>query len=311
MSKTRLLRSGDQPSLDTFIRKENTDTLSPSNQEIRDMFENLKRSQDSIKTSIESNKKDDDSRQLKNEKMIETMGENMNKLTENINQILPKIGQIETRLTTVESKLDSVPEIEKAMETIEDVEQALPRIGSIEDRLTHIESMLETRVKDQRRMKDPEVKALWVELERKRQNLIVYGLEGSESPEQSVEIAKTFMMENLKLDPEWVQQLHLKAANRLQGNGKSPLPLKISFMWPEERDKCLRAGFNLKGSKLSLRTDLPKAMRVERAKLANQGYEMMKRGEVFAKKIKEKGISVYLLVKDNEGDNWRTITQNE
>ena len=98
---------------------------------------------------------------------------------------------------------------------------------------------------------------------------------------------------------------------RLQGNGKGPHPLKLSFMWPRDRDTCLKAGFNLKGTNLSFRTDLPRSMPIKTAMLASDGYGVKKRGAVVATKIRVKGISIYLDVKDKEGDKWRTLKEKE
>ena len=97
---------------------------------------------------------------------------------------------------------------------------------------------------------------------------------------KSVEVAKKFLLEDLKMEKEWVEQLQIKYAMRLQGNGESPAPLKIAFFYPQYKDACLRNGRNLKGTNLSLRTDLPKAMRVDRAILASKAYNMKKNGEV-------------------------------
>ena len=236
--------------------------------------------------------------------MVEAINDKVNPITENIDKIIPRLGVIEARLTSVEERLDAATDLERNIECLEDVEQALPRIGTIEDRLTEIEEQLNDRIKFQKRVKDLEEQALWEELERKKQNLVVYGLEGSESSEETLGVTKTFMREKLKLDPKWVEEVQLKAAMRLQGNGKGPLPIRITFMWPKDRDTCL------KGTNLSLRTDLPRSMRVERAKLASDGYARKKRGEVIKTRIREKGITLWLEVIENEGEKWKPIKKD-
>ena len=71
--------------------------------------------------------------------------------------------------------------------------------------------------------------------------------------------------------------------------------------------EAAKAGYNLKNTKLSIRTDLPKSMRVERAKLASKAYNLKKNGEAKHTKIKEKGISLWLVIKKNDGDNWAPV----
>ena len=94
---------------------------------------------------------------------------------------------------------------------------------------------------------------------------------------------------------------------RLQNNGESPAPLKIALFYPEDKESCLRHGRNLKGTNLSLRNDLPKAMRVDRAILATKAYNMKKNGEVKHTRIRIKGISVWLEVKVTDKDDWVTV----
>ena len=237
MSKTRQQKVGEQSNIDSFMRKDPPSEDPPfTNKEIKQMFANLEKNQSSIKTSIENKNKNEDSRLNKNEKMVESINDNVNRITESIDKIIPRLGAIEARLTSVEERLDATTDLERNLECLEDVEQALPRIGTIEDRLTEIEEQLNDRVKLQKRVVELEEQALWEELERKKQNLVVYGLEGSESPEETLGVTKTFMREKLKLDPKWVEEVQLKAAVRLQGNGKGPLPIRISFMWPKDRD---------------------------------------------------------------------------
>ena len=56
---------------------------------------------------------------------------------------------------------------------------------------------------------------------------------------------------------------------------------------------------------MSIRTDLPKSIRVERAKLAHDVYLMKKRKDFFDVRLREKAISVWIEVKVNEKDEWK------
>ena len=99
----------------------------------------------------------------------------------------------------------------------------------------------------------------------------------------------------------------MKSATRLQSNWESSAPLKIAFFYPADRDACLRCGKNLKGTNISLRSDLPKAIRIERDILASRAHNMKKTGEVTHTKVREKGISMWLEVKYPNEDKWVTI----
>ena len=148
--------------------------------------------------------------------------------------------------------------------------------------------------------------SIWEEYEHKKDNLVAYGVQGSESPAKSPEVAREFMTKWLKMDPEYVKSITIKSAARLQGNGKGPAPLRITFVRSDERDTCLRAGPKLKGTNKSLRTDLPKTVRVARAKLAAKGKTLKAEGKVIHTRVREKAISVWLEVKVTEASDWKT-----
>ena len=144
--------------------------------------------------------------------------------------------EIKNRITAIEDRMDSVNDVEKALENLDDIEQVLPRIGDAEDRTTKLEKKMEENLSLRKDITSLQTQALWEEYERKKQNLVVYGLEGSEN-ENTVTVTKEFMTNRLKLDRDWVDSLQLKSCIRLQGNGKGPLPLRISFSLPKERDR--------------------------------------------------------------------------
>ena len=103
-----------------------------------------------------------------------------------------------------------------------------------------------------------------------------------------------------------MKKIQIKSASRLQGNGNGPSPLRITFNRADERDTCLRQGPKLKGTKQALRTDLPKSVRIERAKLAAKGHDLKKRGVVHNTKLRERAINVWLEVKKTAESDWTT-----
>ena len=55
---------------------------------------------------------------------------------------------------------------------------------------------------------------------------------------------------------------------------------------------------------MAIRTDLPKAIRLKRAKLASEVYKMKKRDDIFNAKLRERGIMVWIEYKTSEkGDS--------
>ena len=280
-----------------FDRRANASVLDLSNAEIREMFRELK-------SSIDNNNKEDNTRLTKNEKLVEDMTGNINRRMENFNRILPRIGDIESRLNSIEGKLDTIPNIGNKLENIEDVEQALPRISDLEDRLVQVEKKIEENYKLREQVEELLEARFREEYKRKRDNVIVYGPPGKEVPGKSILVAKAFLYEDLKMEYDWVDKVQIKSATRLQSNGEASAPLKICFFNPHHRDACLRNGKNLNGTNFSIRSDLPKAVHVERAILASKAYNLKQNHEVTDTNIREKGISVWLEVKYPKEDKW-------
>ena len=58
---------------------------------------------------------------------------------------------------------------------------------------------------------------------------------------------------------------------------------------------------------MSIRTDLPRSLRVKRAELASKGYKMKKDGECKFTRMREKGIDIWLDVKRTSDGDWERI----
>ena len=134
--------------------------------------------------------------------------------------------------------------------------------------------------------------------------MVAYGIKGAGKANTIRQVVKSFMIDNLKLEKEWVDKLPIKSTITLQSNGSGPPPVRISFFYPNERDKVLPAGTNLKGSDMSIRTDLPKPLRIQKAKLAKEGYEMKKRGSANFTSLREKGIDILLIYRNRTDSKW-------
>ena len=195
------------------------------------------------------------------------------------------------------------------IEGIEDIEQTTPTVGNLGDRMVVIEKKLEENVKLKAQVEDLLESRLWEEYERKRDNPILHGQPGKQSPQESISVVKNFMVEHMKINKEWVEDLQIKSAMELQGTGDGPVPLRMSFMYTQDTELCLQAGPGLKGTVVFLGSDLPKAVRVVRAILASKGYLMKQNGEDFSTQIREKAINVWLEVKYIEKGEWTTTLQ--
>ena len=301
--KTRAQREGESPQkeADQNTSRDSSEESESTLSELKDLMIQMQENQKKMQESI-----NDTGRLSKTEDIVDKMGTRLDSITESLEIITPKLGELDERLTSIEQKLDQISEKEGRPEVLEDVERALPRIGDMEDRIREIEKKIGEYDTLTERVKDLEANSIWEEYERKKDNLVAYGVQGSEKPANSPNVAREFMVKSLKLDKEYVDKIQIKSAARLQGNGKGPPPLRITFLKADERDTCLRQGPKLKGTKESLRTDLPKSVRIKRAKLAATGHTLKANGTVVHTRLREKAINVWLEVKKTEESDWKT-----
>ena len=73
--------------------------------------------------------------------------------------------------------------------------------------MAQTEKSLEENIKLSERIESLEDKILWEQYDRKKDNLIVHGLVGSGKPQESEQVAKRFINDNLELTAEQVEKV--------------------------------------------------------------------------------------------------------
>jgi len=140
----------------------------------------------------------------------------------------------------------------------------------------------------------------------RKYNLLLYGGEGQDTkPEETIERVRRFAYENLKLGEQLARKLAFRNAHRLQRRESGPAPIIVVFLFWSEREAFLRAGKNLKDTKMSVRTDLPPELKKRRGELAHEAYKMRQQG--VQARIREKGADVWIETRNDSGQLWKKL----
>jgi outer membrane murein-binding lipoprotein Lpp len=139
----------------------------------------------------------------------------------------------------------------------------------------------------------------------RKYHLLLYGVDGQDrTPKDTIERVRTFAKNSLKLDENYANKIVIRNAHRLQNRQDGgPATIVIVFLYWSEREAFLRAGPNLRGSKMSVRTDLPPELKQLRGRLASEAYDIRQNEHIHAR-IREKGADVWIETRKDSSSPW-------
>jgi hypothetical protein len=194
-------------------------------------------------------------------------------------------------------------------------EKVTERVDKLSDKLevleVDVDNVKQSQAKDHEKMEKMEQELgelrrslLLTQVYSRKYHLLLYGVEGFESsPAACIERVRKFASENLKLDEDFAKKLVIRNAHRLQKRDVGPTPIIVVFLYWQQRDAFMRAGRNLAGTKMSVRTDLPPVLKQRRGQLASAAYEI-RRDEHVQARVQEKGIDVWIETRKSSTDPW-------
>ena len=123
---------------------------------------------------------------------------------------------------------------------------------------------------------DNKDKQLLQEGHSRRLNIIIQGKDETAS-EDTEEVATNFLIHDLKMDAEDVSQFMLRDVHRLpKGKNRDgtentkPRPIIMAFLRQKDRNTVMRSAYQLKGTDLSLKSDLPKHLNDLRSEMLKE-----------------------------------------
>lgn len=207
--------------------------------------------------------------------------------------------KLNRRLDEIVTKFETVPATAK--------EAALAEIKVFKDVV--LPEMLEEDRKEVKQVVSDVVK---LEAHGRRLNLIIPGKaespptldeRGKELPEDVDSILRHLFINELGIDPDIVRNFMFRDAHRL--GKKSPMrlkprPLICAFILQRDRNLVMSRAYKLKGSPISIKSDLPKVLSAKRDKLLMTKRNLQNRG--VTARVAERGYMPVLETK--RGDKW-------
>ena len=180
-----------------------------------------------------------------------------------INAINTTLSEINTKLTDL-SKHKDFKELAKSVdfnaETCKEIKDTV--IPALETKMD--ENMKKLKADLVVRVDENKEKIVDQEAHSRRRNIIINGVEEL-NEENTEEVAKQFLVNELKIDQEEVdgflfRDMHRlpKAKNRDGSENTKPRPIIIAFIKQKDRNATMKNAFNLKDSDYSIKSDLPK-----------------------------------------------------
>jgi hypothetical protein len=192
--------------------------------------------------------------------------------------------KIDGRLNSFSTKLDDVVE---RTHTVEDT------VAGLEATISQLES----------RLKESDNRLLADQVYRRKYNLLIYGIPGHETTStETIDRIRKFANIDLKLKSDFSENFLIANAHRLRKptNSSAPAAIIVVFVKWSDRELFFDSAVEQRGTKMSVRTDLPPVMKERRGKLASLAYTI--RQEQHKKtRIRERGTDVWLEVLEDKG----------
>ena len=249
-----------------------------------------------------------------------SMENKIDNINTRINSVEKKCENIEKKLTLNDNRFDHIENhsIKKLNDNLAKIEAETQKAFDFDnDRIVAIEKSLanakpESVEKLEERIKQLEETNQYQEWRSRRYNLLVYGIkEGND--EDTAGVFKKFLIDNCKIEGDRVEKIGIANCHRIPKNPDSdpdykpgaPNAIIIKFLTMKDRNTVMASARNLpKG--MAVRTDLPKALKTKRARLARQAYQIRKT-EKKQTAIRESPFNVWLEVRKDRSAEWARV----
>jgi len=168
------------------------------------------------------------------------------KSTVDTQAILDRLDEVKTDLR--QEIQENRGEINKFAEQINQVRNSVSRLGK------------ETRT-IQTQLEKAKADITTLQSEARKKNLITSGLAEHDN-ENTQAVVKKFFEQSLEIKPRFDEVFRLGKLNE-----KFPRPIKVTFIYNQEKKDVLHSSHKLKGSEIYINEDLSKTERIEKAQL--------------------------------------------
>ena len=213
-------------------------------------------------------------------------------LREDIGEVRNDLAQASTDIQSIQRQMDEVDKsIEFHAEKVEGVERQQ------QEQYEEINRKLNDKIDTLNK------KLMMLEKHERKYNLIFHGIQ-EERSEKLYDKMRAFFVSHMEIDQERAEKIIFSNGHRMPTKAVGmPKPVIMRFASYDDRELILSKAYKLAKSGKKILTDLPVAMKEERARLAKEAF-LIREKEHLKTRIRDVGLDLVLEVRKDVSDKW-------
>jgi hypothetical protein len=221
----------------------------------------------------------------------------------NFNKLIDAFTTVTTELEELKKVVTKVNENETKVNNL--IEKTIP---DLEARVKHDFNLMHAKLIE--RIDQLEKDKLMENAHSRRLHIICNGIplqvmaRGESEPTE--QLFRQLLVQNLKMDPGYVNGMLFRDVHRLPKSNKhaGPPPIIAAFLCQQHRNDVLSNAKELKNTNISLKSDLPKELNILRGKFLKERHRLVEAGHTV--RVVERGY-LPVLQKKGDDDRWSNI----
>lgn len=215
------------------------------------------------------------------------------------NRLIDAFHSVNTELLELKSVIEKVNKNEAKVDNL--IDKVLP---DLENRLKHEVNLMQAQILE--RIEQIEKEKLLENAHSRRRHIICNGIPLQVMPrgesEPTEQVFRDLLVNKLKLNADYVKEMLFRDVHRLPKSNRheGPPPIIAAFLCQKHRNDVLANAKELRGSDISLKSDLPKELNILRGRFLKDRYRLAQAGHTV--RVVERG---YLPVLQKQGPDHR------
>ena len=220
---------------------------------------------------------------------------NHNEIARSVNLIMDEINSIKTQVEALASKTELQESVEFLEKEVK--ETLLPGLTlTMKTDLKRVKADLKLQVDENEKM------ILNQEAHSRRRNVIINGLHEQDG-EEIGQVIREFFTDKLKIPEGDVSNFLYRDFHRLPRSNKAPptsaKPIIVAFIKQNDRNLVMRKAYELKGTTISIKSDLPKHLNELRSEMLKERTRRKEANPDIAVRVSEKMYKPVLQVEES------------
>ena len=225
---------------------------------------------------------------------------------QNYNELMDAILAINETLRDIKNKLEAKPDgdsVQFNAESITKIEKTL--LPQLKQKMS--EDLNKAKGEVLKHVKENTDRLVTQEGHSRRKNVIINGKVENPDGENTEEVVRKFLVDDLKMEKDKVDKIILRDTHRLatpknrDGTPRNvPKPIIVAFVCQKDRNDVMRSAYHLKGSTHSMKSDLPKELNDIRSAMLTERTRLKTAQPTWRVRVGERGYKPVLQKADGK-----------